>query len=69
MDSDHLSDEYLVHQARTFHTYATEAINDGLRGGSALANLAAAVEYLIELEEKRHGSKDTRPPLRPVDHP
>ncbi len=48
-----MSPEYLVHQARSFHTTAVEQINAHHPGG--LANLAIAVEYLIKLAEQQQG--------------
>jgi hypothetical protein len=49
-----MSDEYLLHQAREFHTIAVNRLTPGLVL-VAVVNLCAAVEYLIELEEKRQG--------------
>jgi hypothetical protein len=49
-DGDSVTNKYLVHQARQFHTTARENLGSPF---AAVANLAIAVEYLIELEENR----------------
>lgn len=57
------TDDYLLYQARQFHTAASGFISPNKPSGPVLLNLLIAVEYLIELEEKRRyagGQCDTR---------
>jgi hypothetical protein len=49
------TDEYSIHQARQFHTYAKEAVDaPGATRSLALTNLMIAVEYLIEQQEQKY---------------
>jgi hypothetical protein len=46
-----VSEEYLIHQARVFHEHAVKQITEHQPG--AIVNLAFAVDYLIEAQEKQ----------------